>query len=75
MLFAEQPQRWFPLLAQIGPEQGMSTKCLTMFALSLPIVCITGLAAGMCLRALDYSKKRAKEAEQIAEELRFTHEQ
>lgn len=63
------------LLAQVSTDPGMSTKCLTMFALSLPIVCITGLAAGMCLRALDYSKKRAKEAEEIAEELRFTHEQ
>lgn len=74
-LHVKHAQGWFSLLAQAGAEQGMSTRCLTMFALSLPIVCITGLAAGMCLRALDYSKRRAKEAEEIAEELRFTHEQ
>lgn len=52
-----------------------SLALLEKLVISLPFICITALAAGMCMRAMRYSMMREKEAARIAEELRFSHEQ
>ncbi len=51
------------------------TPWIEKLVISLPFVCITALAAGMCMRAMRYCLARERETAKMAEELRFSHDQ